>query len=339
MNTIIFGEILTKILSVRIIIIKSMSIAETLNVVECSLNEILNNTIVSSRIGYDSKLYFLSSASIPEPIESRILDNTVLFFNPRAESRFTGIVFNMNYEDGSIIDQSTLDFGVKTQNFTIFLPYGSNYLIACPRVDYNGEQTEKNLQIINNTGTIIHKFCIGDGVKEIKTTSDGKIIVSYFDEGVFGNYGWDSPMGSSGLNIFNENGDLIWSNQNNPIWDCYALNIDDQSNLFYHYYMDFLVVKVNMKDFKETQMNPNISGSHYILISHDGKKIALSGGYDHQNELFGFDFDEKNQMLENKRELTLSCQGQQVKFSSIKSCGSFFLAFGEDHKQYIGRFN
>jgi hypothetical protein len=49
-------------------------------------------------------------------------------------------------------------------------------------------------------------FTIGDGVQDVRTTPGGDVWVSYFDEGVFGNYRWSppgpEPIGAPGLVAF-----------------------------------------------------------------------------------------------------------------------------------------
>ncbi|WP_176444820.1 hypothetical protein [Paenibacillus herberti] len=39
------------------------------------------------------------------------------------------------------------------------------------------------------------EFLLGDGIQSVQVTDKGIIWTSYFDEGVFGNNGWDKPIG------------------------------------------------------------------------------------------------------------------------------------------------
>jgi hypothetical protein len=43
----------------------------------------------------------------------------------------------------------------------------------------------------------------GDGIEHVQATSAGEIWVGFFDEGIYGNYGWGSgtqlPVGRTGL--------------------------------------------------------------------------------------------------------------------------------------------
>jgi hypothetical protein len=56
-------------------------------------------------------------------------------------------------------------------------------------------------------GTLIKEILLGDGIKDMKVTDKEVIWTSYFDEGVFENYGWDEPIGSCGLPAWNQDGD------------------------------------------------------------------------------------------------------------------------------------
>ena len=56
---------------------------------------------------------------------------------------------------------------------------------------------EENLKFIDAHGATTGKICVGDGVEKI-LASDGRLYVSYFDEGAFGNFGWDERRASAG---------------------------------------------------------------------------------------------------------------------------------------------
>lgn len=77
---------------------------------------------------------------------------------------------------------------------------------------------------------------------------DGTIITSYFDEGVFGNYGWDEPLGACGLIAWTSEGTPLWKNENYSIYDCYAISLDEEENLWFYYYDEFRLVRTNFKE-------------------------------------------------------------------------------------------
>jgi len=75
----------------------------------------------------------------------------------------------------------------------------------------------------------------------------GQIWVSYFDEGLFGNYGWRTPIGRSGLCCFTNSGQRIWEYESpsgfDGICDCYALNVS-RDGVWAYYYSEVPIVRV-----------------------------------------------------------------------------------------------
>lgn len=126
-------------------------------------------------------------------------------------------------------------------------------------------------------------FLVGDGVEGVSIDERGRIWVSYFDEGVFGNYGWASPgprcIGEMGLNCFNGQGEIIWRFQppenGSHIDDCYAMNVVG-TNVFIYFYSDFPLCSIGENfelRFRETELN----GSHAFAI--EGNTALFSGQY------------------------------------------------------------
>jgi hypothetical protein len=73
---------------------------------------------------------------------------------------------------------------------------------------------EQNAVVFDESGKVVRRFTLGDGINDVRTDSKGSIWVSYFDEGVFGNRGWNSPgpepIGASGLVAFDSSGQRIF---------------------------------------------------------------------------------------------------------------------------------
>ena len=89
---------------------------------------------------------------------------------------------------------------------------------------------------------------VGDGVEHMFTTSAGDIWVAYFDEGVFGNYGWGgpgpTPIGAPGIVRFGADLSLRWSfPMNTSMADCYAFNVDDHE-IWACYYTEFPIARI-----------------------------------------------------------------------------------------------
>ena len=76
-------------------------------------------------------------------------------------------------------------------------------------------------------------------------TEENKIWTSYFDEGVYGNYGWEVPIGRNGLRAWDSNGNEMYQYPNSEqnkyfIDDCYALNIVADEEVWFYFYLDLL---------------------------------------------------------------------------------------------------
>jgi len=229
------------------------------------------DSVVRIHIGYDEKIYILLSTHIPDRING-------MFINTVADSEYNAIILDVDWLEGKVTGHTLVNLGYHKMNFHMIQPIQDNILLLGARCRYNEEHgPEKNALIVDLQGNIIKEFCLGDGIEDCIVTEQGNIITSYFDEGVFGNYGWDKPIGSCGLIVWNSDGSIKWK-ADRDIADCYAINMDDANNLWYYYYTEFNLVKTDLKN--ETVYTPQISGASGFLITSDGRKILFDGGYD-----------------------------------------------------------
>ncbi|MED4018862.1 hypothetical protein [Sutcliffiella cohnii] len=101
---------------------------------------------------------------------------------------------------------------------------------------------ERNARRYNPNGQLIDAFTLGDGINDIQIDDNDTIWVSYFDEGIFGNFGWDEPIGSDGVIAFSITGEKLWGAGDYGIIDCYALNVANSKEVYFYYYDDFHLV-------------------------------------------------------------------------------------------------
>ena len=95
-------------------------------------------------------------------------------------------------------------------NITDAQPLGEGYLLTCPRCRRKSDDDiEKNGRIYDTAGKLRGEIVLGDGIRCMLTTRDAEIWVGYSDEGIFGNFGWDEPLGKSGLVKWNHRGDQV----------------------------------------------------------------------------------------------------------------------------------
>lgn len=67
------------------------------------------------------------------------------------------------------------------------------FVIAGSRAAWRPEGPERNLHHYSSSGDLIAAWCIGDGIAHLQTDAPGRIWAGYFDEGVYGNFGWGRP--------------------------------------------------------------------------------------------------------------------------------------------------
>jgi hypothetical protein len=120
----------------------------------------------------------------------------------------------------------------------------------------------------------LEKCLLGDGIETIQATSSGEIWASYFDEGIFGNYGWKDPVGASGLVAWDARGKKVYEFDAGQISDCYALNVASEEEVWCYYYIDFPLIQLRGKSIAASWNTP-IRGSHAFAV---GRGHALFAG-------------------------------------------------------------
>lgn len=231
--------------------------------------------LVNVQIGYDNAVYFLLSGEIPKRIDG-------MFVNTIANTDYKALCLYVNWLDGTIINEKLYNLGIHEMNFHFIQPIGDDILLLGARCLISSDGVaQKNVVIVDKMGKVIREFCVGDGIQDCIVTSEEQIITSYFDEGVFGNYGWGgkyTPIGECGLIKWNSQGDILWKNENYDIFDCYAMNLDNNENLWFYYYDEFELVKTDFKH--DIAYNIDIEGSSAFVFMEYGKYMLIDGGYD-----------------------------------------------------------
>lgn len=179
--------------------------------------------------------------------------------------------------------QPVLDVTVENEPFNIHdvQPVGSRVLLVCGRSRYRGPNDfDKNGRLYTRGGKFVREILLGDGIQTVQATAAGTIWTSYFDEGVFGNFGWRQPVGASGLVAWEATGRKRYEFQSpeglDTICDCYALNVASDDDVWLCYYTEFPLVKLHRKAVAGVWRVP-VSGSHAFAV---GRGHALfQGGY------------------------------------------------------------
>jgi hypothetical protein len=159
---------------------------------------------------------------------------------------------------------------------------GGRFLAVGARCRWRPEGPDSNALVYGPDGAVVAEYTLGDGIEDVFTTPSGNAWVGYFDEGVYGNYGWGGPgpepLGSCGLARFGPDGEQDWRfspDNTEPIDDCYALNVTGET-AWACYYSDFPVVRV--EDGEVTAWRNDLARGAKSLIV-DGRRVGMAAGY------------------------------------------------------------
>ena len=128
---------------------------------------------------------------------------------------------------------------------------GGQTLIVGARCRWHAGGPERNAIVVDADGRLAADGTLGDGIEEVLATPSGRIWVGYFDEGVFGNFGWGGPgpepIGSPGIVCFAPDLVTAWrypyDADGGSIADAYSLNVDGET-AWSSYYTDFPIVRI-----------------------------------------------------------------------------------------------
>ena len=178
----------------------------------------------------------------------------------------------------------TIDLSDTVENFHEIQPLGEGeWLLVRGRADDEGDL---NGHLYDGSGRHVRSFHAGDGIQNLQTTKDGRIWVSYFDEGVFGS----TKFAQSGLVCLDNRGQCIFDyatlvgDDVPSIADCYGLNVCSNREVWLCYYTDFPLVRLLDGKPEGVWIKQPVSGSPGFAVS--GGLILFAGGYDRKDELF-----------------------------------------------------
>ena len=253
-------------------------------------------TFVSSSIGYNDEVYFLFSEHVPERING-------MFVNSRANTGYKVVHGLVDWPSEKLLYEECFDLGVHEMNFHFVQPIRQDILLLGARAGLRDGIYEKNASIVNEKGKVLNTIFLGDGIEDCIVTTDGRIITSYFDEGVFG----DFPLGNKGLIVWDSAGQPIWKNEHYAIYDCYAMNIDEQENLWFYYYDEFNLVRTDFQ--RDLVYHPEINGITKFLLT-KGNQLMCDGGYNKHGQFYKMDI--LYDRLENMETVNLEHEGSNI---------------------------
>ena len=171
---------------------------------------------------------------------------------------------------------------------------GGRFLVAGARCRWRPDGPDCNAVLYDSDGQIASEHVLGDGIAHVLATSTGQVWVGYFDEGIYGNYGWgradsEEPVGAYGIVQFSPGLEPVWHYPKytevgpwDAVSDCYALNVDDTCT-WACYYSDFPVVRIC--DGTVTGWHNDIRGASALAVA--GSRATLFGGYGPDRDRLG----------------------------------------------------
>lgn len=157
-------------------------------------------------------------------------------------------------------------------------------LLAGARCNWRESGIDQNAILFGDDGSVRQSFVLGDGIQDLRVTPNGSIWVSYFDEGVFGNYGWGSPgpapIGAAGLVAFTPDGEKRFEFDAeaagaDAICDAYATNARWDDDVWVHYYTDFPIVHIHQGRY--TVWATDVGGASALAVREPN--VLLFGDY------------------------------------------------------------
>ena len=161
------------------------------------------------------------------------------------------------------------------------MPDGEVLLVGA-RAEWTPEGAERNALLYDERGSLVREETLGDGIGHVQTTSAGDVWVGYFDEGVYGNYGWGdpgpAPVGAAGIVRFDRHLQQAWSYEPGEalggVDDCTVLNVTDNA-VWACYYSDFPVVRIRGE--KVSGWTSTVGAVGAMVAAED--EVGLFGGY------------------------------------------------------------
>lgn len=223
----------------------------------------------------------------------------------------------------TIVDLSIRD---ETYNIHFVQPLLDRFLLVCARsTRRSARDIEHNGRIYNRQGELDGEIILGDGIADIQVTATGRIWASYFDEGIFGNFGWKLPLGNPGLLAWDSDGEITYQFTPPPsleaMADCYAMNCPSESDLWCCYYTNFPLVHIQDSQVARFWESP-VGGANAFAVSDDG--VLFQGGYNdrHTYKLCTFSSDALDVA---KSASFTTASGKQIQADRVVGRGSSLL--------------
>lgn len=241
-----------------------------------------SSKLVAFNLGPSGEIHFLEALT---GLDREIVQpGWATFFKSKPEASQSYLLSVYSSEGKKI---HSIDIHRESFNITEVQPIRDGYLLVCPRCNRRSDSDiEKNGRIYDASGNLVREIVLGDGIEQVFVSKGQSVWVSYFDEGIFGNYGWDSPLGGSGLVEWTLDGKKNYefepSDGLDYMADCYSLNIDINEDVWCCYYTEFPIVRIKDRAIADYWESP-VQGASRFSVSFP--YVLFVGGYE-DNSLF-----------------------------------------------------
>jgi hypothetical protein len=164
-----------------------------------------------------------------------------------------------------------------------------SFLVADSRT--NNDETD-NCFIYDLEGNALKHFYAGDGIQDIEVLRD-KIVITYFDEGV---YGTDGPN-NYGLVIFDFDGNILFKynekHGHQIISDCYCICKHGANRVLFLPYTEFPLIELNLDtgDEKKYEIPGQLKGSNGLTSNADS--VIFHSPYDDKRGIYKWKIGDK----------------------------------------------
>lgn len=227
---------------------------------------------------------------------------------PKTRSK-SDLALSLTVQRGEGVEKISLPpMNITFPYFDLFSDGGC--LLVGARSSWRSENDfDLNGALINRGTKTAKRLCFGDGIEGVGIDDLDRIWVSYFDEGVYGNFGWSHPgpigLGAGGINCFDREGTLLWQHNNEGacehIDDCYAMNVS-LLGVWFYFYSAFKVARVT-ENFSVEYVETPIGGAHSFVT--DGHRFVFSNQYGKPTTTFHATNMYKGKLV-HRRKLSLS---------------------------------
>ena len=292
-----------------------------------TVGELLESgTLVAFNVGPDGAAYLVLALSELDYREEQPGRASFAKIYPRKSQRYRVVAL-------AGADRS-LDLTTGEEKFNIheIQPIGKEILLLCVRSAYRAQDDfDLNGRVYSQEGRFVRGMLLGDGVETIQATASGEIWASYFDEGIFGNYGWKDPVGASGLVAWNASGEEVYQFDAGQISDCYALNVASERDVWCYYYVDFPLIHLRERRLDGFWKTP-ICGSRAFAVG--GGHALLAGDYEDRRILHLLRLDPDIASL--IADIRVVDGDKPVDFERVVGRGEFLYLLASDRLYKIG---